>query len=189
MMHECIPEDCLPGEIEVLGDTSMDGEGTWCYEDTCCEDCPDYYLPNEAGNECVDPACPSDSIKHKDGTCEKCPDFYGPDEDTQTECIQEPCDGNEIIQRSNGKCKECDPFYYPNEDRKECIQDICNAKSILKEDGRCEECEAGKRANDNGRECIKDDCDLETQISDDMGYCITCEEFMKPNEDNSACHY
>jgi hypothetical protein len=114
MLHECIPVDCEPGEIEVLGDTSIDGAETWC------EECEDYTLPNADGNACVDPACPSDSIKHRDGTCEKCPDFYGPDE-SFTECVQEPCDGNEIIQRSNGKCKQCDMFYFPNEDRKECI--------------------------------------------------------------------
>ena len=55
------------------------------------------------------------------------------------------------------------------------------------EDGTCKECESGSRPDNTGRACKSDPCDLLTQISDDMGYCITCGLYTKPNANNTEC--
>jgi len=95
---------------------------------------------------------------------------------------------NMVISKETGKCVPCGDFRYPGPDFKVCIDDgPCNEKSIMKVNGRCEECPAGKRPDNTGRNCKKDTCDLLTQINDDLGYCITCGPFTKPNADNTEC--
>ena len=88
-MHECIPDPCEEGQIirsdnetgDLLGDTSIEGEGSWC------EDCPDYYAPNDEGTQCVKPPCGWCQKVTKEGTCESCPEFYCADEATGTQCV------------------------------------------------------------------------------------------------------
>lgn len=91
-----------------------------------------------------------------------------------------------IISKSNGKCVACPDYKHPNIDFKECINDgPCNEKNILQIDGTCKECPSGTRPDETGLVCKFDDCDVDTQISDDLGYCITCDLYTKPNKDSA----
>jgi hypothetical protein len=68
----CKPVDCEDGEIMTEGSNVNGMEETWC------DVCDDYKIPNDEADECVEVVCPADSKKNKDGTCTSCPPYYTP---------------------------------------------------------------------------------------------------------------
>ena len=183
MMHECVPDQCEEGQILTLeGDTSQAGEDSWC------EDCEPYFVPNDDATACVRKVCPLTKKITKIGNCEDCPAKYYVDLETQTQCVQDDCSQEENkILNIRGQCELCPLFKHPNVDFTECVWETCTGNKYLKEDGFCESCPSGKRPDDSRRSCIKDTCDLATQISTDLGYCEDCGMFTHPDTNNTIC--
>lgn len=159
----------------------MAGEGSWC------EDCDDYFAPNEEGTECKKPTCGTCQITTKQGTCEVCPEYYCADELTKTMCVtDDTCGEKGQVTGLDGKCKDCPPFKHPSADARSCTFKVCEGNKILKEDGDCYACPAGKRPDDARRSCIKDTC-VDREVSDELGYCNECPIMTKPNENRTNC--
>jgi hypothetical protein len=123
--------------------------------DGTCEDCEDYFHPDEEGRNCVqcDLTGSTREIWTITGQCFTCPSktYPGPE---KKECISDdPCEDNAFL-KDDGTCHTCDDYKLPNPAAMTCDTVECDENSKLLPNGQCETCPEGKHADETGRNCV-----------------------------------